>query len=600
MAFYKPFYCFSEIKKILNYRNYPLVLVYSIGLSLFGCGCTAMTSVVGHEVTTVEEDKMAPSSRRGDRVRRREFDASEPIVRIGLMEEYDRIDFSVGGEFNVTDLKGSPILENVVNEQRWHVFPDTTKEARAVYSILLTAFAKRDAADKLRRSLTKKDYAARVIEVGTEVVIDGRSISNSVKYRVLVGRWNNERDARKSLDEFREVYAPRVVRQILKPSTGTIDLQNFDYSLAKRIKDGFRIVPKSDDCQVTLFEVREGTGFHWEREVDRTYPGILEVRVDHRGLLMALTELPLEEYLKGVVPAEMPASYPLESLKAQAIAARSETIAKVGLKHLNDPFDLCAHVHCQAYSGCSHRDERSSAAVDETRGRVLTMKSKVVESLYSACCGGHLEDKVNVWNPPPASHLVSHWDAPDSSAFKKYNLKREQDVEKWVLESPKVWCNTQDREDVPNILMMSERSFRWEVEYTRRELEAIINKKLGDDIGELLNIVPIRRGDSGRLMEIEIQGTKMNLRIQRELNIRNVLSEKYLRSACFSIEAEINEDGRHVTFKFKGAGWGHGVGMCQVGAGVMAHEKNDFHTILNHYYPGTSTEQVYGESGVEK
>jgi len=548
----------------------------------------------------VEEEKMAPSSRRGDRVRRREFDASEPIVRIGLTEEYDRIDFSVSGEFDITDLTGSVIMEKVENLQRWHAVPETTKEARAVYSILVTAFAKRDGADKLRRSLIKKDYAARIVEVGSEVSIDGRAISNNVKYRVLVGRWNHERDARKSLDDFREEFVPRVVRQVLKPSTGTLDIQNEDFTLAKRLNDGFRIVPKSDDCQITLFDVREGTGFHWEREVDRVYPGILEIRVDHRGLLMALTELPLEEYLKGVVPAEMPASYPFESLKAQAIAARSETIAKIGLKHLNDPFDLCAHVHCQAYSGCSHRDDRASSAVDETRGQVLTLKSKVVESLYSACCGGHLEDKINVWNPPASPHLVSHWDSPDSKDFKEYDLKREQDVEKWVEESPKVWCNIKGRKDVPNILLSSERSFRWEVEYTRRELESIINRKSGEDIGELLDIIPLLRGDSGRLMEIEIQATKKNLRVQRELNIRNALSEKYLRSACFSIETDVNEDGRPVTFRFKGAGWGHGVGMCQVGAGVMAHEKRKCNAILKHYYPGTSIEQVFGEKSTEK
>ena len=178
---------------------------------------------------------------------------------------------------------------------------------------------------------------------------------------------------------------------------------------------------------------------------------------------------------------------------------------------------------------------------------------------------------------------------------RELDLSREIDIEKWISTRPAAWCNPAAHEDLPGNLINAEKYFRWEVTYSRRELEDIIRRKSGEDIGNLIDIVPLKRGNSGRLMEIEILGTMRNLRIQRELNIRNILSPKYLYSACFTITVEECADGRPINFILRGAGWGHGVGMCQVGAGVMAAKDHDFKAILNHYYPGTTVEKIYGE-----
>ncbi len=536
------------------------------------------------------------SGRRADKSHRREFIGPDPIVRVGLIEEYDRLSFSFKGEFEFVSLTGKTIdLANGENV-KWTVAPDRTEEARAIFSILTTAFADRDSADELRKKLSTADEQARIAEIGEEVYIDGRKVADNLKYRVLVGRYATEREARDHLDPFRDEFAPRVIRQIVRPATGTLALSRENDGLLMPVEEGFRIIPKNNESQITIYDVREGTGFHWEREVDRIYPGIIEVRIDHRGLLMAFTELSLETYLKGVVPSEMPASFPLESLKAQAIAARSEVLAKIGVKHPNDPFDLCAHVHCQAYTGSTNEDERSSRAVDETCGKVLMKGGEVAEAVYSSSCGGHTEDKLNVWNPPAADHLRGSWDAPDSlgEEFETLDLTKEIDLQKWVDSKPAAWCNTNKYPDLPNILRRSEENFRWEVTYTRRELEDIIKRKSGEDIGQLIDVIPLGRGVSGRLLEIEIHGSKKNLRIQRELNIRATLSLKYLKSACFTINSEVGEDGRPVRFHLRGAGWGHGVGMCQVGAGVMATQNKNSKDILKHYYPGTAIEQVYG------
>ncbi len=547
---------------------------------------------------TIAGDKPGPrTSRRSDRIRKRELDSINPVIKIGLMEEYDRIDFTLNGTFDVVDLEGEHIETNIESHHQWHVVPDLTTEAKAVFSILITAFARRDAADQLRKRLSAENHQARVAEVGEEILIERKSVSNNIKYRVLVGRWPTEREARTHLDTFKEEFTPRVVRQIVKPTKGTLELFNDEFSSNRLIERGVRFIPLNHESNVKLHAVREGTGFHWEREVDRTYQGIIEIRLDHRALLLAFTELPLEQYLMGVVPSEMPASYPMEALKAQSVAARSEVLAKIGIKHLNDPFDLCGTVHCQVYSGITNIHERANEAIEATRGQVILLNNKVAEAVFSSCCGGHTENKVNVWNPPDSPHLQGYWDIEEDSetAIEEIDLTREQDTDRWVSSKPEVWCNAAAHENIPVILKKAERYFRWTVKYPHRELEGIIRRKSGEDIGTLVNIIPLKRGISGRLMEIEIQGTKRNLRIQRELNIRHVLSKSYLYSACFTVDVDYGESGNPINFIFRGAGWGHGVGMCQVGAGIQAAKDRPYKKILNSYYPGTDLKKIYGE-----
>ncbi|MFN3821020.1 MAG: SpoIID/LytB domain-containing protein [bacterium] len=532
--------------------------------------------------------------RRVEKARRRDLTGPDPIVRVGVMEEYDRIEFSVQGPFDIISQGGAIILSEEESEDRFRVFPDETQEARVNFSILVTAFADRDSAEEVKEHLAMKGHPARIAEIGDAVYMNGKLIAFNVKYRVLVGRYLLEREAKPHLEDFKRDFAPRIIRQVIKPATGTLSLINLSNNQKITLNDGFRIIPRSPETRITLYNVREGTGYHWEREVDRQYRGIVEVRIDHRALLMAFVELPLEVYLQGVVPSEMSPQFPLEALKAQAIAARSEVFAKMGAKHPNDPFDLCAHVHCQAYTGCTQEDPRTTQAVEETRGMVLTQNNLVVEAVYSSMCGGHTENKINVWNPPAADHLTGVWDSNHPhETFAQLDLRRETDLERWVQLKPDVYCNTANNPDLPYYLQRTEENFRWEVTYSRQELESIIKRKTGEDIGELVDIVPLQRGVSGRLMEIEIIGTQKTLRIQRELNIRSALALRYLKSACFAISYETDDQGRPILFHLKGAGWGHGVGMCQVGAAVMAFQGKTYDQILQHYYPHTQISKIY-------
>lgn len=532
--------------------------------------------------------------RRVEKARRRDLTGTDPIVRVGVMEEYDRIEFSVQGPFEIISQGGAFILSEEESEDRFRVFPEETQEARVNFSILITAFADRQSAEEVKNNLVMKGHPARVAEIGDAVYMNGKLIAFNVKYRVLVGRYLMEREAKPHLEDFKKDFAPRIIRQVIKPATGTLSLINLSNNQKVTLNDGFRIIPRSPETRITLYNVREGTGYYWEREVDRQYRGTVDIRIDHRALLMAFVELPLEVYLQGVVPSEMSPQFHLEALKAQAIAARSEVIAKMGAKHPNDPFDLCAHVHCQVYTGCTQEDPRTAQAVEETRGMVITQNNLVVEAVYSSMCGGHTENKINVWNPPAADHLTGGWDTDHpQETFTHLNLEKERDLELWVASKPDVYCNTTGDTNLPSYLQRTAENFRWEVVYTRQELENIIKRKTGEDIGELVDIVPLQRGVSGRLMEIEIIGTKKNLRIQRELNIRSALALRYLKSACFTISYETDDQGRPILIRLKGAGWGHGVGMCQIGAAVMALKGKTYQQILQHYYPNTQITKIY-------
>ncbi|MBM3325014.1 MAG: SpoIID/LytB domain-containing protein [Calditrichaeota bacterium] len=370
-----------------------------------------------------------------------------------------------------------------------------------------------------------------------------------------------------------------------KPS-GKIEV--FDANLEESwiISDGLRILPQDLTVETKVFAVRVGTGFRWEREEDRSYAGVVEIRLDHEGKLAAISEIPIDVYLRGVVPAEMPAGFPMEALKAQAVAARSEVLAKLFTKHLNDPFDVCATEHCQVYAGVTHEDPRTNEAVIETSGEVLMREGALMDAVYCAVCGGHTEDASRVWASPQPGSSKGVWCCAPKK-IPAVDLTTEEGAREWILSAPDVYCNV-PAEVLPVNPDYTRRHFRWEVTYNRQELEKIIARNTGQDIGTLFEILPLERGVSGRLLLIEILGSRKNLKIKKEINIRRALSPTMLESSCFVVDIEQDEQGLPAEIMLTGAGWGHGAGMCQVGAAHMALQGKTYREILAHYYPGTS------------
>ncbi len=521
---------------------------------------------------------------------------SQPILRIGFMEGYEKIDFRVSGEFDITDLEGDPIFSGVTSHLKWRsLLDDAAHGATFIYSVFVTACRDESEAVDIVEKIQRIYPQVRMQCFGGQVVVAGQMVNDNSKYRILAGAFETEAEAMKLMQKFTEEYAPRIVREKAKDATGKIEVYDAEYDYSSVVEDGFRIKPLSDSTTITLYGVKVGAGFNWESMSDRTYRGLIEMRIGNDAKLCAISEIPLDLYLKGVVPAEMPAGYPIEALKCQAVSARSEVLAKIGTKHLNDPFDFCANVHCQVYSGITNEAESTDEAVTSTRGEVMYFEDRICDAVYSAVCGGHTEHKENVWNPPEEPYLQGRFDMDVAEKnLPKLDLSQEKNVRKWIDERPDVFCNL-NQDDIPPILTHSRKYFRWEVSYSRKELEDIIKRRTGEDIGTLYDLIPLERGVSGRLIEMEVLGSRKNLRIKKELNIRRALSPTYLRSACFVIDIEVDNIGTPMGFTFRGAGWGHGVGMCQVGAAAMALNGYKYRDILKHYYKGIEVRAVYGE-----
>lgn len=345
------------------------------------------------------------------------------------------------------------------------------------------------------------------------------------------------------------------------------------------------INPTSDNALLNVTGVPYGVGWWWESRQDRSYPGKFFVRANEEGLLDVIVTLPVEEYLLGVVPQEIGPDSPMEALKAQAVAARTETIVALRTRKYAGPgYDICADVACQAYSGTARYSDATAQAVAATRGIVLVYEGEPFSAYYASNCGGHSENIENVW--PERSGPRPHWTGiPDSDEQIDVNLSDSNELRAWLDANPDVCCNPVIYPDLPE---WTKQNFRWVREFTAEELTAeVANKR---DIGRVLAIEPVSRGVSGRMIKVRFIGENGEFTVGPELAIRQVWSPP-LRSAAFVVDTEGPED-RPERFIIRGAGWGHGVGMCQTGAIGRAIRGQDYTQILAHYYQesGLATE----------
>jgi stage II sporulation protein D len=369
-----------------------------------------------------------------------------------------------------------------------------------------------------------------------------------------------------------------------------------------------------------LLHVTIGKRFHWERTEDQTFGGDLILRLREDGTLVSINEIPLEDYLTSVISSEMNAAAPREFLKAHAILSRSWLLAALDRKDKSrktsiqadtmtketgsvlrwyeredhDLFDVCSDDHCQRYQGVTKiASKQAEEAVRETRGRVITCQGEICDARYSKACGGVTEEFSTAWDDMQVPYLESISDSP----VPHQSIRSEDEASRWVLSEPEAYCNTKDETLLDKILSGPDRAtkdfFRWKVEYSRPEIEEILRKKSGFDFGSLRNIVPLQRGPSGRIFRLKIIGSKKTMVVGKELEIRNWLSRSHLYSSAFVISVKRNPHGEAERFIFDGAGWGHGVGLCQIGAAVMAARGFSAEDILKHYFQDTETKIVY-------
>lgn len=365
-------------------------------------------------------------------------------------------------------------------------------------------------------------------------------------------------------------------------------------------------------CDFDLTDVVIGIHFHWERTENQKFKGSLKI-IDETEHLTAINMLSLEDYLLSVISSEMNASSPLELLKAHAVISRSWLLAqKAKAREIQGDycsclstedtyirwydredhthFDVCADDHCQRYQGISKAyTPEVSRAMHATCGEVLTYGGKICDARFSKCCGGITERFENTWEPVPHPYLDRIYDAATSDPG--YDLTDEQQARQWILSSPPAFCHTADKTVLQAVLNDYDREtqhfFRWKTTYTPEALSALVHKRSGIDFGTILALKPLERGVSGRIVRLQITGSRKTLVIGKELVIRKFFSDSHLYSSAFIVEKE------NGGFTFYGAGWGHGVGLCQIGAAVMATQGYTYRQILAHYFKNSQIEKIY-------
>lgn len=324
-------------------------------------------------------------------------------------------------------------------------------------------------------------------------------------------------------------------------------------------------VTDNADGTFTVRDVVIGKQFHWQQKQDQTFRGTYEL-IPHDNLVTLVNTLPVELYLESVVSSEMNPEAPLEFLKAHAVIARSWLLAQIkyGLAG-HTLFDVCADDHCQRYQGIGRVNGNALRAVRETAGQVLTYDGDICDCRYSKCCGGRMEIFSTCWEEDrPHPYLKAN---PDP-----YCAEATPAILRRIL-------NTFDQPTTD--------FYNWTVEYTADELSSLVRTKTGVDFGVITDLIPLHRGPSGRIDLLKIVGTKVSQEMGPELAIRRALSPSHLYSSAFTVE-------KHPSFfRLMGRGWGHGVGLCQIGAAVMATQGHGFREILSHYYPGAILQDFY-------
>jgi len=515
-----------------------------------------------------------------------------PLLTVGLMENKPVVRVTCKGRFRVESLLGNGLEMQAGTEVTVRIIKARPAKIRTWVEVASCDPSRIDFVKSTLQKWRKLGYSPRAYLKGGLIDIAGKTLDTR-SFSIVLKGYDSRAGAMKAVED---LYRKKGVRaslfeEMLKLPGGRVRVSlSGSGSTLLEARDGVRFRPAAGDNPVVVKSVEYGRGYPWHGFEDRAFRGDIVVAIDSKAALSVINEVSLEHWLKGTVPSEIFSRAAMDALKAQACSARSEALAKLGTRHLADPFMLCASQHCQVYGGVTKEKKRTSEAVDSTRGMVLLDSTgRVLDAVYSAVSGGFTENNDAAWPSPPNPNLRGRPDGPtgDRSWDPFRHGLNDSNLREFLAHPPLTF-------EAKSSFLKAD-TFRWTKKLSSRELDALVAKKL--DVGHVEKLDVLERGVSGRIVLLRILGDKGSAVVQRELPIRRLFGG--LKSAMFVIDqcagSQCTGPDRNGVFVFRGGGWGHGVGMSQIGAIGRAEAGQDFRQILDHYFSNAGLQRLYGK-----
>jgi len=490
-------------------------------------------------------------------------------IRIGFLHSREEIKITFNGKFKVYDFAGSQLTQ-ITPGTTLSFQPVNSKPAEFEWYEKIDQFYKIKEMEAIKSRYHFQNQDIRVIKTGRQLT----DSYDNFEYWVL-------KRSNRSKDIFYQTGDFQYKKVVKKRAAGQVYTRDFN-------SEGcLRFIPEDENSTFTVNEVEIGIGFHWQHREDLNYDGELEIMIDNLGLLTAVNIIDLEKYLASVNSSEMRNDNHIEMLKAQTVAARGTVLATMGKHHFDEGFDLCADDHCQCYQGSQRISPLSQMVAEATRNQVLTFDQKICDTRYAKICGGITERYSTCWEDIDFPYLKVFTDTADSKVLPPNQMNEDAAREYIDDHDYDCFCNT-SKYPLPQSLEFCKDNFRWKVRLSQADLQEFINKKHQLNLGSIKDLQVIRRGPSGRISHLKVIGTGGEFLVKKELKIRKLFSASHLLSSCFYITQKHDENQNLVEIELTGAGWGHGVGLCQVGAQIMGEKGFNHEQILRHYYKNTT------------
>ena len=513
-------------------------------------------------------------------------ETGEPLIRVGIVEAEEAVTLRAERGVSLQPLgPGGPVVE-VPGAVTFRVRIEGGRPGAYRYAVVVSAWGptEREGVMAERRRWEERGHEVELLQLGSVFSLGGNRFDTRRTLVALAAP--TERSAAEALvATIQDDYGvdARLHAELVDFPTGSIVVEGLPGRALLRHRDLLWVRPLGEGTLV-VEDVAYDRGTRFENRETRRYVGALLFTADRDGMLAVVNELPMERMLEGIVPAEIFTSAPEHALRAQAVAARSELLADLGVRHLSEPWMTCADQRCQVYRGIDHEHARTSAAVRATRGHVLSDGERVINAFFSSNNGGFSANNASTWGGEARSYLPARYDGPRVPPHFREGLTSEALVRRFLTEAQDGYANI--------TTFGSGRHFRWEVTLDRSALQRAVDARY-PDLGALRDVEILERDRSGRVTRMRLTGRTRSVVVERELNVRRALGG--LRSALFVMEVvrQGGAEGEILELRLVGGGFGHGVGLCQTGAMGAAERGMTWQAILAHYYPGTALRALY-------